>query len=83
MRLHFEMGLSQRLIARSWGGALHRGAGVGAVCGSGAELATDPALSDEVLEHRLYGRPAGSGKVKSCERPVWAEVVWPSWHAKA
>ena len=76
LRLHFEMGLSQRLIARSLGVVRSTVERVLArFAASGLSWPPDPALSDEVLEHRLYGRPAGSGKVKSCERPVWAEVV--------
>ena len=75
LRLYFDEGLSQRLIARSLGvvrstveRVLKRFAG------SGLTWPPDPALSDEELQRRLYRGPAHGGTSKTCARPNYAEV---------
>jgi transposase len=76
LRLHFEDGLSQRLIARAVGvvrstveRVLQRFAA------AGLTWPPDPALSDAELERRLYRRPAHQGPAKPCVRPNYAEMV--------
>lgn len=75
LRLHFDEGLSQRLIARGLSvvrstveRVLKRFAA------AGLTWPLDPALSDEELERRLYRGPAHQGTAKRCERPNYAEV---------
>ena len=76
LRLHFDEGLSQRVIARALGvvrstveRVLHRFAA------SGLTWPPDPALSDAELERRLYRAGAVTGAVKHCVRPNYAEVA--------
>lgn len=76
LRLHYEEGFSQRLIARSLGvvrstveRVLERFAE------SGLKWPPDPALSDEELERRLYRRPAHGGVAKACPRPDYAQAA--------
>jgi len=76
LRLHYEDGLSQRLIARALGvvrstveRVLKRFAA------SGLTWPPDPALSDAELERRLYRGPAHTGSAKACVRPNYADVV--------
>src|SRR3546814_7719336 len=75
LRLHFDEGLSQRLIARGLGvvrstveRVLNRFAA------AGLTWPLDPDLSDEELERRLYRGPAHQGAAKRCARPNYAEV---------
>ena len=76
LRLHFEDGLSQRLIARCLSVArstvervFKRFAEAGLTWPIGEEV------SDEELERTLYLRPAHQGAAKACVRPVYAAVV--------
>lgn len=76
LRLHYEDGLSQRLIARAQGvvrstveRVLKRFAE------SGLTWPPDPALTDAELERRLYHGPMHKGSAKACVRPNYAEVV--------
>lgn len=76
LHLHFEQGLSQRLIARSLGVVrstverlLQRFAA------SGLTWPPDPALTDAELERRLYQGPAHQGAAKGCVRPNYVEVA--------
>lgn len=76
LRLHFDDGLSQRLIARCLSVArctvervLKRFAAVGLT------WPLDPDLTDEALERRLYRGPAHQGAAKSGVRPNYAEVT--------
>ena len=78
LRLHFEEGLSQRLIARAQGvmrctveRVLKRFAS------SGLGWPPDPALTDEELERRLYRRSAhaGTAKASASARPDYAKAV--------
>ena len=76
LRLHFDEGLSQRLIARSLNvvrstveRVLKRFAT------AGLTWPIDPDVTDEELERRLYRGPAHQGAAKSCMRPNYAEVV--------
>jgi transposase len=76
LHLHFEQGLSQRLIARSLGVVrstverlLQRFAA------SGLTWPLDPAMTDAELERRLYQGPAHQGAAKSCARPNYVEVA--------
>lgn len=76
LRLHFEEGLGQRVIARALGvvrstveRVLQRFAA------SGLTWPPDPALTDAELERRLYQGPAQTGSAKRCARPNYAEVV--------
>lgn len=76
LRLHFEEGLSQRVIARVLGvvrstveRVLQRFAA------SGLTWPPDPALDDAALERRLYRGPAQAGTAKRCERPDYASVA--------
>ena len=76
LRLHFEEGFSQRLIARSLGvvrstveRVLERFAE------SGLKWPPDPALSDEELERRLYRGHGHGGVAKACLRPDYAQAV--------
>lgn len=75
LRLHFDEGRSQRLIARSLSvvrstveRVLRRFAA------AGLTWPLDPDLTDEALERRLYRGPAHQGAAKSCARPNYAEV---------
>lgn len=76
LRLHFEEGLGQRVIARALGvvrstveRVLQRFAA------SGLTWPPDPALTDAELERRLYRGPAQTGVTKRCVRPNYAEVA--------
>lgn len=76
LRLHFEEGLSQRVVARALGvvrstveRVLQRFAA------AGLTWPPDPALDDSELERRIYRRPAQEGQAKACARPNYAEVV--------
>jgi transposase len=76
LRLHFEEGLGQRVIARALGVVrstvermLRRFAT------SGLTWPPDPGLADAELERRLYRGPAQTGSSKSCARPNYAEVA--------
>ena len=76
LRLHFEEGLGQRVIARALGvvrstveRVLQRFAA------SGLTWPPDPALTDAELERRLYRGPAQTGVVKRCVRPNYAEAA--------
>lgn len=76
LHLHFEQGLSQRLIARSLGvvrSTVERM--IRRFAASGLTWPPDPALSEAELERRLYRGPAHGGSAKVCSRPVYAEVV--------
>ena len=76
LHLHFEQGLSQRLIARSLGvvrSTVERV--IQRFAAAGLTWPPDPALSDAELERRLYRGPAHGGSAKTCVRPVYAEVV--------
>jgi len=76
LRLHFDEGLSQRLIARSLGvvrSTVERVIKRFLACGLTWPL--DPALSDADLEQRLYRGAAHVGSAKGCARPNYAEVV--------
>ncbi len=76
LRLHFDDGLSQRLIARCLSVArctvervLKRFAT------AGLTWPLDPEVTDEALELKLYRGPAHQGSAKSCVRPNYAEVT--------
>jgi len=76
LRLHFDEGLSQRLIARSMGLArstvermLHR------FLSCGLTWPPDPTLSDADLERQMYRAAAHVGSAKGCARPNYAETV--------
>jgi len=76
LRLHFEEGLGQRVIARAAGVArstvervLQRFMAAGLV------WPPDPGMDDVELERCLYGRPAAVGTAKACERPDYAQVA--------
>lgn len=76
LRLHFDEGFSQRLIARSLNvvrstveRVLKRFAT------AGLTWPIDPDVTDEELERRLYRGPAHQGAAKSCMRPNYAEVA--------
>lgn len=76
LRLHFEEGHSQRLIARALGvvrctveRVLKRFAS------SGLGWPPDPSMTDEELERRLYSRLAHQGFAKSCARPYYAQIA--------
>ncbi len=76
LRLHFDEGLSQRLIARSMGvvrSTVERAIQRFLACG--LTWPPDPALSDADLEHRLYRGAAHVGTAKACARPNYAEVL--------
>lgn len=75
LRLHFEEGLSQRVIARALGmvrSTVVRVLARFAACG--LVWPPDPALTDAELERRLYHRPA-EPVGKRCSRPNYAEVA--------
>lgn len=76
LRLHYEEGLSQRLIARAQGVVRST---VERVLKRFAESELtwppDPALTDAELERRLYRGPAHQGTAKTCLRPNYAEIV--------
>src|SRR5690606_522448 len=76
LTLHFEQGLSQRLIARSLGvvrstveRVLARFASAGLV------WPPDPALTDAERERRLYDGPAHRRTAKGSARPNYVEVA--------
>ena len=75
LRLHFEEGLSQRVIARAQGVVRSTVVRVLArFASTGLTWPPDPALTDAELERRLYQRlpePVG----KRCSRPNYAEVA--------
>ncbi|MDP1698526.1 MAG: IS21 family transposase [Xanthomonadaceae bacterium] len=75
LRLHFDEGLSQRLIAR--GLSVVRSTVERVLkrfVAAGLAWPLDPDLSDEELERRLYCSPAHQGAAKRCARPNYAEV---------
>lgn len=76
LRLHYEEGLSQRVLARSQGVArctverlLKR------FSASGLAWPPEPAMTDEELERRLYSGHAHQGAAKSCVRPNYAAIA--------
>ena len=76
LRLHYEDGLSQRLIARCLNVArctvervLKR------FSTAGLTWPVEPEVSDAELERKLYRRTAYSGTVKRCVRPNYADVA--------
>ena len=74
--LHFEQGLSQRLIARSLGvvrSTVERV--IKRFAATGLDWPPDPELTDAELERRLYRGPAHTGSAKTGTRPHYAEVV--------
>jgi len=76
LHLHFEQGLSQRLIARSLGvvrSTVERV--IQRFAASGLTWPPDPALTDAELERRLYHGPAHIGSAKACTRPNYAEAI--------
>ena len=76
LHLHFEQGLSQRLIARSLGvvrSTVERV--IDRFAAAGLTWPPDPALSDADLERRLYRGPAHQGAAKRCARPNYAEAL--------
>lgn len=76
LRLHFDEGLSQRLIARSMGvvrSTVERA--IQRFLGCGLTWPPDPALSDADLELRLYRGAAHVGTAKACARPNYAEAL--------
>jgi transposase len=76
LQLHFEHGLSQRLIARSLGmvrSTVERL--IKRFVASGLGWPPDPALTDAELERRLYRGPVHKGSAKTCARPNYAEAV--------
>lgn len=75
LRLHFDEGLSQRLIARALSvvrSSVERV--LKRFAATGLTWPLDPELSDEELERRLYRGPAHQGAAKRCARPNYAEV---------
>jgi len=75
LRLHFEEGFSQRLIARVLG--VVRSTVVRVLerfAASGLTWPPDPALTDAELERHVYRRPAEPVS-KRCGRPNYAEVA--------
>jgi transposase len=76
LQLHFEHGLSQRLIARSLGVAHSTVKRVFArLPTSGLSWPLDPLVTDAELERRLYRGPAHQAAAKRCARPNYAEVA--------
>lgn len=76
LQLHFEQGLSQRLIARSLGVARSTVERVLArLAASGLCWPLDPVVTDTELELRLYRGPAHQAVAKRCARPNYAEVA--------
>ena len=76
LRLHFEEGLSQRLIARALGVVRSTVTRVLLrFAESGLTWPPDPALDDAALERRLYRKPEQPAKSKACVRPDYAAVV--------
>ena len=76
LHLHFEQGLSQRLIARSLGvvrSTVERV--IKRFAATGLAWPPDPELTDAELERRLYRGPAHTGSAKTGIRPHYAEVV--------
>ncbi len=76
LHLHFEQGLSQRLIARSLGvvrSTVERV--IARFAAAGLTWPPDPALSDAELERRLYRGPAHGGSAKACARPNYVEAL--------
>ena len=76
LRLHFEDGLSQRLIARCLGVARSTVERVfKRFAEAGLTWPIDEQVSDEELERTLYQRPAHQGAAKGCVRPLYAAVA--------
>ncbi|MBS0213667.1 MAG: helix-turn-helix domain-containing protein [Proteobacteria bacterium] len=76
LQLHFEQGLSQRLIARSLGVARSTVERVLArLPTSGLGWPVDPVVTDAELERRLYQKPAHQAAAKRCARPNYTEVA--------
>lgn len=76
LRLHFEEGLSQRVIARALGvvrSTVERV--VRRFVEAGLTWPPDPAMDDAALERRIYRMPGKPGQAKRCVRPDYAEVV--------
>lgn len=75
LHLHFEQGLSQRLMARSLGVARSTVERLLArFTMSGLTCPPDPALTDAELERRLYRGQRHRGTAKPCVRPNYGEV---------
>jgi transposase len=75
LRLHFEQGLSQRVMARAQGVARSTVERMfKQFAASGMTWPLDPALSDAELERRVYRRP-GETTGPRCARPNYAEVA--------
>jgi len=75
LRLHFEEGISQRLIARALGVmrcTVERMLKRFAALGMG--WPADPAMTDAELERRLYRNTMHKGSAKVCARPNYAQV---------
>jgi transposase len=76
LRLHFEEGLSQRVIARALGvvrSTVERV--VRRFVDAGLTWPPDPAMDDAELERRIYRMPGKPGQAKRCVRPDYAAVV--------
>lgn len=75
LHLHFEQGLSQRLIERSLGiGRSTVERALKRFAESGLAWPLDPAVTDAELERRLYQGPAHRGTALPCARPHYAEL---------
>jgi transposase len=75
LRLHFEEGFSQRVIARMQGVVRSTVERVfKRFVASGLTWPPDPALSDAEFERAIYRRPAGP-VAKRCTRPNYAGIV--------
>lgn len=73
LQLHFEQGLSQRLIARSLGvvrSTVERM--MSRFTASGLTWPLDDSLDDAALERALYIKAPNPGVAKGCVRPDWA-----------
>ena len=76
LTLHFEQGLSQRLIARSLGVVRSTVERVLArFASAGLTWPPDPALTDAELERRMYDGPAHRSAAKGGARPNYVEVA--------
>jgi transposase len=76
LHLHFDQGLSQRLIARSLGVVRSTVERVlTRFATSGLTWPPDPTLTDAELERRLYCGPAHQSAAKSGARPNYVEVA--------
>ncbi|MDZ4271534.1 MAG: IS21 family transposase [Erythrobacter sp.] len=76
LRLHFDEGLSQRLIARCLRMARSTVERVfRRFAEAGLTWPLDPEISEEELERQLYRGPAHQGAAKRCARPNYAEAA--------